>query len=268
VEPRCAAHPDRPAAGTCQRCGAFACGEDLREVAGKVLCGSCAARPDADYLEAFRLRYWGRRDAFAWTWAATLPLFIAWMAGGFLARTTSIALFNLAVAAAGTAYVLGPTWARGLVFVLPASSLACATSVAFENQGPADGAGRTGAFLACLLAAAPPLLIAVAVYRDGRSQLFFKVPLSRERLQKAWDLHANNGPARTGFILSLAGLTVPGLSLVGLALSIYGLTRVDPAAHPPIGRRARAVAGIVFGAVGIRGWAAFVGFYAYASSQA
>jgi len=46
--------------------------------------------------------------------------------------------------------------------------------------------------------------------------------------------------------------------VAGLACSIYGLTRVNPTAHPPIGRKGQAVAGIILGALGVVEWGGFL----------
>ena len=63
---RCSLHPDRPALLACQRCGAFICEDDQCPIDGALYCPPCAARPDVDYLDAFRLKHWGVRDSWAW----------------------------------------------------------------------------------------------------------------------------------------------------------------------------------------------------------
>jgi hypothetical protein len=42
--PKCRAHPDAPAVGTCGRCGSFGCGACLTPRGGASLCADCAAR--------------------------------------------------------------------------------------------------------------------------------------------------------------------------------------------------------------------------------
>jgi hypothetical protein len=268
VEPRCPVHPDRPAAGTCQRCGAFACAEELSApVAGRSLCAACGARPDADYLEAFRLKYWGRRDAFTWLWATAIPFLLAAGIGQAFDRQGLDAAPLLAIALAGAISFFGRRWSRPLVFVVPAAiGLWAAVKFAREVVRSAPGPA-TVAFLGAIFAAffgVLPLLIAVAAYRDARRALFFRVPLRRERLQKAWNVYANNSAARTGWLLSLSGLIIPGLGLLGLALSWYGLTRVDPAAHPPIGRKRQAIAGVVLGSLDVLGWGTLFALQSFA----
>ena len=53
----CPRHPDRPAAGVCTRCGGFFCSGDVVRVDDKPFCPTCAAMPEVDYLEAFRLKH-------------------------------------------------------------------------------------------------------------------------------------------------------------------------------------------------------------------
>ena len=96
-----------------------------------------------------------------------------------------------------------------------------------------------------------PLLVALAIYNDTRNRLFFKVEVPREKLRKAWDLYSNNSIARAGFLVGLFSLLVCPLAIAGLPCSILGLKRVDPQAHPPIGRRRQAIAGIVLSSLGL-----------------
>src|SRR5687767_14387192 len=44
----CRLHADRPAIGTCERCGSFGCGECLQLVQTQRLCPDCRARMGAD----------------------------------------------------------------------------------------------------------------------------------------------------------------------------------------------------------------------------
>lgn len=45
--PRCPAHPDADAVGTCARCGRFTCAQCGRVSFGAHLCDGCLARPEA-----------------------------------------------------------------------------------------------------------------------------------------------------------------------------------------------------------------------------
>ena len=237
----------------------FICEADVRAVAGQVLCPACAARPDASYLEEFRAGHWGKRDGFAWLWGLTVPLNLALLAGALVTGAPLAATVNLALGAGGTFYFLGRPWARGLIFLLPAVTMGGTLAWMVAGATGWPGAPRVIGFaIASGAVALVPAVVAFNVYFDGRNQLFFQVPLPAPKLQKAWDRHANNGAARSGLLLSLAGLVVPGMSVAGLACSIYGLTRVNPTAHPPIGRKGQAVAGIILGALGVVEWGGFL----------
>ena len=96
-----------------------------------------------------------------------------------------------------------------------------------------------------------PIIITLVIYNDTRNKLFFREEVSTEALQKAWDLYSNNRVARAGFVLSIFGILLPVFAPMALVCSIIGLRRVNPAAHPPIGRKRQAIAGIVLGSIGI-----------------
>lgn len=51
----------------CARCGTFVPAESAHLVLSKSYCADCAARPDVNYLKAFRDKYWGKRDGWAWS---------------------------------------------------------------------------------------------------------------------------------------------------------------------------------------------------------
>jgi hypothetical protein len=238
-ESRCSLHPETPATLLCHRCGAFICDEDHRRIDPHVYCPSCAVRPDVDYLEAFRLKHWGKRDTWAWLFGfgvlpSTSLAFLELAAEDYVSSVT--ALYGAVVQAF---YFLGHRWARLALFVFP---LLAAVSAML---GPVPSSALTAVF---------PLLIMLSVFHDTRNRLFFRVDVSRRELRRAWNLYANNTAARAGFILSLLGI-VPGFSVIGLVLSIVGLTRVNPTASPPVGRRGQAIAGIVISILGIAFWA-------------
>jgi hypothetical protein len=235
---RCHAHPDQLALGTCTRCGVFFCVEDRRVVDDKPYCVTCAGRPDVDYLESFRLKYWGKRDG--WTWLVGFGSVFNVVSGLVLlfsgqAAQQLNALFSVGAGVVGACFWLGQSWARLAFIFVPILSMVLLVA----TVGPeALGLGVM------------PLLIAIAIYRDTRNKLFFKQEVPREKLRKAWDLYMNNTLARAGFMLGLLGVLVPGLGPIALLCSIVGLRRADPHAHPPIGRKGQAIAGIVLGAVG------------------
>jgi len=231
----CSLHPDRPAVAACARCGAFVCGEDRQSVGGSQYCPTCAARPDVDYLEAFRQKYWGKRDGWAWLMGFGSVLSAVWgvalIAGGYMnknamALAQGVGLLPLAVVLGS--YFFGLRWARWAIFV------------AIVLQAAVNPREITPSLVGVGLLA--------AAYFNTRNRLFFRVEVTREALQKAW---GNNTLARTGFFLGLASLLFGFFAPFGLVLSIIGLTRVNPKAHPPIGGKGQAIAGIVLSSVGM-----------------
>jgi hypothetical protein len=239
---RCFAHPEQPALGTCTRCGVFFCEQDRRLVDGKPYCDTCAARPDVDYVEAFRLQHWGKRDGWVWLTGFSAVLFLLNGVSVLLTGAPEMlpgALFFLGAGVVGACFWLGQRWARVAFLFLPLGFLAFLVVTV----------GPVGVVLGVL-----PMLMAIAIYNDTRNKLFFKVELPRESLRKAWHLHMNNVIARAGFLLGLLGLLFPSIGLIALICSFIGLRRVDPNSHPPIGRKGQAIAGLVLGAVSTLFW--------------
>ncbi|NMO21726.1 DUF4190 domain-containing protein [Pyxidicoccus fallax] len=242
----CNTHPDRAALGTCARCGTFYCSEDRELVHGKIYCGTCAVLPEVDYLEAFRLKYWGKRDA--WAWLVGLGAVANILLGGITvavgaAESLLFGLFLLAAGVVGACFWLGMPWARlGFLFV-PVGSIIV-------------GAATEGAV--AIARGVLPLAIAICIYNDTRNKLFFKEPVPAETLQKAWDLYMNNTMARAGFYLGILGVLVPGVGVIAIICSVIGLRRVNPNAHPPIGRKGQAITGIILGCISLVGWVAMM----------
>jgi hypothetical protein len=238
-ESRCSVHSDRLAVGACTRCGAFYCAEDRRVLHGQDYCATCAARPDVDYLEGFRLKVWGKRDA--WAWLVGLGAVVG--ALGALVMLSQgdseqllAVLFGLSSAGVGVCFWLGMPWAR-LAFVLMRVVGVCLGFATMEAEG-------IGASLV-------PLIVSLIIYNDTRNKLFFKEEVSREALQKAWHLYQNNPLARGGMWAGIFGLLIPGVAILALVCSIIALRRVDPHATPPVGRKGQAIAGIVLGTLGL-----------------
>ncbi len=248
LEARCRTHSDQGALGACARCGSFYCALDSQNIEGKDYCATCASHPDVDYLEAFRRKYWGRRDVWAWLFGLgaifNLVMGVVLLVGSE-GGLNSLTLVLLAGGTVGLCYWWGLPPARFLLCLVPvASMLMGAITVGPE----AIGRGLV------------PLIFIIAVNRSTRNRLFFKQEVTREELRKAWHLHANNPVARMGFLLGLLTVFVspigPLLTLLVLApgvlaCSIIGLRRVDPTAHPPVGRKGQAITGIVLGAVSL-----------------
>jgi hypothetical protein len=237
-EARCFVHPEEPALGTCARCGTFFCAQDRRMVGDKDYCAACAMRPEVDYLEAFRLQYWGKRDVWAWlvAFGALINLAFGLQLLASSPENLLFAIISLAAAAVGACFWAGLPFARPALCLVPIISLL----VGLVTQGPR-----------ALVSGLLPILITLVIYNDTRNKLFFRELVSPEALQKAWNLYSNNRVARTGFALSILGILAPIFAPIALACSIIGLRRVDPTAHPPIGRKGQAIAGIVLGSIGI-----------------
>src|SRR5262245_21839441 len=137
MDARCATHPDRPALTTCERCGAFICDLDRRLVGTQVFCETCATRPEIDYLEQFRLKYWGKRDAWGWLFGVGALLILLWAFSTVFRGQPGIALIFVVSSAGATCYFLGLSWARGLVFLPPVlGTLAVTLSTALSVPGP------------------------------------------------------------------------------------------------------------------------------------
>lgn len=224
-------HPQIP----CSRCGAFIAspGErpptahagggleranqnELTLLDGKSFCATCAARPDVNYLETFRLKYWGKRDGWAWFvgFAGILGLLNVGQAA--TAGQYAAAITGLAACAINICFFLGLRWARYGLLAIILISLALAVASA-----PEEARGMIAVTFVL------PLAVAVAVLNDTRNQLFFKVQIPRAKLQKAWDLYMNNTVARAGFMLALTGVLFPPVRAA----------RVDRVDHRPAQRR-------------------------------
>ncbi|KFA94478.1 DUF4190 domain-containing protein [Archangium violaceum] len=252
-EARCPAHPQKPVLGACARCGTFFCEYDRETVNGKDYCDTCAEHPDVDYLEAFRLKYWGKRDA--WTWLVGFGAVFNFFAGAIILANELVnkdtgntglllGLIALVGSGVGVCFWMGMPFARLALCFVPIASLFVSGFVA-----GAEAVGR-GIW---------PVIITFVMYNNTRNKLFFKEEVSREALQKAWHLYSNNTVARAGFMLSFLSLLIGVLAPISLLCSIIGLRRVNPTATPPVGRKGQAIAGIVISSVSLVGWGTFFG---------
>jgi hypothetical protein len=258
---RCHAHPERTALGTCTRCGVFFCDQDHRGVEGKPYCDTCAVHPDVDYLESFRLKYWGKRDG--WAWLVGLGAVVNLVHGMTLLVSGSLvdlltAPIALGLGGMGACYWLGMRWAR-LAYVITCVAFGLImAAMGASLAGEAVGEERaTSAIVPMLMLVGMGVLImitALVIHHDTLNKLFFKVEVPREKLKKAWHLYMNNRMARTGLALGVLGLLLPVLGPFALVCSFIGLRRVDPNAHPPIGRKGQAIAGLVLGTLGCLFW--------------
>ena len=253
VSASCSLHPDRQATLTCSRCGAFICDEDKRQLGANSFCPTCAARPDVDYLEAFRLSVWGKRDGWAWLVGFGALLNGLGAVSALASGSPLYAVSGLIAAVVGACYFLGLKWARVALLLVPL--VVGAVNLVSLPAAPAltalEAGRRSGLVLGSLFI---PMLVLAAMYFDTRNRLFFKIQVPREKLQKAWDIRHNNPVARSGFMVSVLALIMPGLGLLSLPMCIVGLKRVNPDGHPPIGRRGQAIGGIVLSVVSLAGW--------------
>ncbi|WIG94079.1 hypothetical protein [Myxococcus sp. SDU36] len=246
--PRCALHPDALAGTTCQRCGSFVCTACTTWVMGRMYCPPCAARPEVNYLETFRLGLWGRRDASAWLVGGVTVLLAGLMLVASMAGDLRAAVVCAGSVGVGVAFFMGRRWARmGLLAVPLAGMLLTAESLG------------TPAVLFFI-----PLMVAVNIFRDTRSRLFFRLDVPERELHKLWNLRVNNPLARHALSLSVGSLFLPvfapllslfgggsaltfvfaAMAMLALILGTVALRRVDPEARPPIGRRWEALGAV------------------------
>lgn len=195
------------AVAVCHRCGAFVCEACAQQVDAHRYCSTCAARPDVDYIEAYRLAHFGRRDG--WAWFFGLGGVLSAMAGLSFALTAlkapadrenvlghvRLSIFLLASGVVGVAWFLGRRWARrglGVLFVQQAVLVLISAGVAL----------------------APALLLQAAMVYSAlnspRSRLFFKLDVPHERLKRDWAIYHDNRAARTAMVLGVSGLADPG----------------------------------------------------------
>lgn len=249
LDAKCPRHPDAPAVAACRRCGTFVCAADQVLLEGAVFCGGCAARPDVDYLEAFRQKYWGKRDSWAWFFGVGAISNVA-LGLGIIARSSpELSLGTVAVGAAllvwgavAAAFWAGARWARPALLAV----VLLYAVVQVVMIGPAG-----------LVAVIFPLALVATALGSVRTKLFFKLDVPREQLKKAWAVLHDNVVARNAVTLGVAGLAIGVFAPLAVLLGIIGLRRVDPTAYPPIGRKGQAIAGIVLGALGTLGWGTF-----------
>ncbi|RYZ34630.1 MAG: DUF4190 domain-containing protein [Myxococcaceae bacterium] len=256
AQPRCAVHPEVLAGGTCSRCGAFVCADCVRFPLGegRIFCVACSKRPEVDYLEAFRLEHWGRRDSWAWTvgmmtLALLLGVFVSLASGRPLSRTDLLfAALGLAAVPVGGAFFLGKPWARHALVATPVvlASVAFFLAPAFRVDSLTFGALF--------------LFVAIQIHRDVRNRLFFRLPVTPGVLAAMWNRLRNNPTARHAFHFGLSSVFMPLLSPVAVVCGVVGLMRVNTRAHPPIGRRGQAIAGIVLGVVSPLLWVFFLNY--------
>jgi hypothetical protein len=240
---RCATHPDELAGATCQRCGTFVCGACTTWLLGALYCPACAARPEVNYLETFRLSLWGKRDGSAWFVAGGSMLAMMGGQAAFIEKDVRTLLAMLVTLAVCVCFFLGMRWARYGLLLLP---------VALAIQAaPEIGFPMVGVFIF-------PFLFALQIFLDPRSKLFFRVQVPERALRRLWDLRVNNPLARHAVSMGVLGYFMPLFAPAAVICGVIALRRVDPNARPPIGRRASSIFGIVLGMGAMAMWALVV----------
>ena len=102
------------------------------------------------------------------------------------------------------------------------------------------------------------MLFFVVLRRDVRTRLFFRLPVERAELRRHYERYGSNWQASSATRLAALGLFIPGLGLISLGLGIWGLSRVNPRAVPPIGGLGSALGAIVVSALSCVLWGALV----------
>jgi len=242
--PHCAAHPDRPALAACQRCGTFVCSEEHRLLEGIVHCRDCASRPEADPLEAYRLRHWGKPDVWGWVMGlSALPqLWVVYFAFSQQHGPLWVAVQALMLGV-DVGYFLGQRWARLALLTTPVLLLLPAP----ESQARLAGAGVEGLewmdLAMRLTLAVFTIGILAVMWFDVRNQLFFRLDVSRERLQRAYASYADNRIAIWGMAMAVTGFLVPGLSVAAFPMLVTAWVR---STQPALKNRRRGLIGGAF----------------------
>lgn len=241
----CATHPEVEAVGTCARCGQFYCAAERVELDAQVYCGTCAVRPDVDWLGIHFRKYEGQRSGLAWSFGL-LGLLLGVLgvaslfAGALDSKRVLVALGLVLLGGAGLAFFSGRRFGRFAPVAMALPAAGCFALAATETP---SSYGSLPVFLGSGLLLT---LFGLSGVTDVRSKLFYRVPVPRPDLRKHFDRYGNNPLAVVSSRLALGSLFIPGLSLVALGLAVFSLTRVNSKATPPVGNVGTAVGAIVF----------------------
>lgn len=235
---RCPTHPEVPALGNCQRCGAFFCASDHLLVEGVSYCATCGVRPDVDWLLGYQNTLLGKRDGWAWYFGLQSLGLIA-IGANVVAQTEGatrlLGIPALLSAIAGILFFLGHKHARVLLAVTTAVWI-LVQAVLFQWL-----ALISGVFAIAFL---------VSAYTSTRNRLFFRDAVGREKLKRDYDRLANNLLARNAFALGFFSLLVPPVAPIAIVCGAIANARVNPNARPPVGKRGYALAGVALGVCG------------------
>lgn len=260
ADARCAAHPDRPAAGICDRCGAFACEACFVPTGDGHLCPSCRDAEGLGGLDTFIAARRERPDVFVW-W---LGLSLAVMYGGAFLRGVDLGsrspafhgelaiLFgvNLATDFAGLviaiAYLRRRRWSRLAVFVPvivsglePLFQLAVAGGHVAVHGGLVVALGVV--FLGVLFA------LMIVAWRSPVNRLAFGLEVPRPRLEAAYRAYQGNRVAVIALGFAVPAAIIPFVFLFALPPVSVAIWR---SRRPGVRRRGLALAAAILCMVG------------------
>lgn len=246
---RCAQHPERTAAGICDRCGSYYCPECVKTLAGKRLCSSCLAIPGVDYLAETRAKFWGKRDGWVWYFGllGTSGMLVATVEA-LLRQATLNALIGAVAVAVNASYFMLKPWSRKALFALfPLYAINTWSNI--QAQG-----GSVTEELAAVAASGGAMLFVLfvgAAYADPRNRLAFKLDVPDEALARYYVARLSNPSARRALAYGLMSIPIFLCAPFALVFGVLAWRRADSKAWPPRGGRGMAVAGMLLGLAGV-----------------
>lgn len=236
---RCERHPEELITGACARCGVFLCAKEQVLVGAKAFCAACASRPEVSWLEQLRAKGLGVRDAWCWMFLGLSVLeliaFVAFTADlvhelssgrrspavRLPERVPALTLL-VTMTALHASFLAGKPWIRWSIGVLPV--VGGVVAVVRDQVGVA-------AFWALMF------MFAATSWTDTRSKLFFRLHVPDAELEKYHTRNLENPAAQWAGRLAAVGLLVPFAGLAAIVLGVVGLSKVNPTASPPVGKR-------------------------------
>jgi hypothetical protein len=246
---RCEWHPDEFITGACARCGVFLCAKEQVLVGAKAYCAACAARPEVSWLEQLRAKWLGVKDGWCWMFLGLsvleLVAFVAFtgdlvheLASGRWAPSVRLpervpALTLLAtMTALHASFLTGRKWIRWSIGVVPV--VGGVVALVQDQVGVA-------VFWVLLF------MFAATAWTDTRNKLFFRLHVPDAELQRYHARNLDNPAAQWAGRIAALGLFIPFAGLVAIVLGVVGLSQVNPAASPPVGKRWLGVFAIAVG---------------------
>ncbi|MDP1918508.1 MAG: hypothetical protein Q8L14_19830 [Myxococcales bacterium] len=218
-----------------------------------MFCADCAARPEVDFLDAYKREHWGKRDS--WAWLLGLTGLVSAATSAFLLTTIDLAepfltgalpwlVFTALYAVIGVAFWFRVRHARAALVVL----VVLLGIVLVAALGPM----ALGTMMI-------PLAIAASALTTTRTKLFFQMDVTAAALEKEWRRRYDNPMARQALSYGLASLFFPLFGPIAFVTGLIGLSRVNPTATPSIGGRKAALVGVLLGFVVTLAWVLVVG---------